>query len=160
MELCRSPTHGTASISDSVPISPKTIGRIETEPAITTKSRRPVEANSSAGGNKPPALTEEQIVEAALEVIRTEGLDALSMRRLSRQLGRSAVAGYWYVCDKQELLVLVAGKLCRGSNSQIRIRDPGMSAYVKSLTVSMPNCTAIQGSRPFCSNGWPAPIGG
>ena len=72
MELCRSPTHGTASISDSVTISPKTIGRIETEPAITTKSRRPVEANSSAGGNKPPALTEEQIVEAALEVIRTE----------------------------------------------------------------------------------------
>lgn len=47
--------------------------------------------------SKPPALTEEQIVEAALQVIRDEGLEALSMRRLSRQLKRSAMAAYWYV---------------------------------------------------------------
>jgi TetR/AcrR family transcriptional regulator, tetracycline repressor protein len=44
-------------------------------------------------------------------VIRAEGLDALSMRRLSRELGRSAMAAYWYVSDKRELLDLVAGKL-------------------------------------------------
>jgi AcrR family transcriptional regulator len=50
-------------------------------------------------------------VEAALAVIRAEGLDALSMRRLSRQLERSAMAAYWYVSDKRELLDLVAGKL-------------------------------------------------
>ena len=59
-------------------------------------------------GSKPPTLTEKQIVDAALEIIRTEGLDALSMRRLSRELGRSAMAVYWYVADKQELLDLVA----------------------------------------------------
>ena len=44
---------------------------------------------------KPPVLTEDQIVDAALNVIRDEGLDALSMRRLSRELGRSAMAAYW-----------------------------------------------------------------
>lgn len=48
---------------------------------------------------------------AALAVIRAEGLEALSMRRLSRELGRSAMAAYWYVSDKQELLDLVARKL-------------------------------------------------
>lgn len=33
------------------------------------------------------------------------------MRRLSRQLDRSAMAAYWHVSNKQELLDLVAGKL-------------------------------------------------
>lgn len=57
---------------------------------------------------KPPNLTEKEIVDAALEIIRSEGLEALSMRRLSRALGRSAMAPYWYVSDKQQLLDLVA----------------------------------------------------
>ena len=60
---------------------------------------------------KPPNLTEKQIVDAALKIIRKEGLDALSMRRLSRELGRSAMAPYSYVADKQELLDLVAKKV-------------------------------------------------
>lgn len=69
---------------------------------------------ASSGNNKrtkPPVLTEDQIVDAALKVIRDEGLDALSMRRLSRELGRSAMAAYWYVEDKQQLLNLVAKKM-------------------------------------------------
>jgi AcrR family transcriptional regulator len=44
-------------------------------------------------------------------VIRAEGLDALSMRRLSRELGRSAMAPYWYVTDRHQLLDLVAREL-------------------------------------------------
>lgn len=63
---------------------------------------------ASSKGGKPPSLTEKEIVDAALTVIRAEGLDALSMRRLSRELGRSAMAPYWYVADKQQLLDLVA----------------------------------------------------
>ncbi|QRY48724.1 TetR family transcriptional regulator [Mycolicibacterium boenickei] len=77
-----------------------------------TRTNRAASTVEGAGGRaKPPTLTEEQIVEAALQVIRAEGLDALSMRRLSRELGRSAMAAYWYVSDKRELLDLVAGKL-------------------------------------------------
>ena len=67
----------------------------------------PPAAGASKRG-KPPVLTEKQIVDAALTIIRQEGLDALSMRRLSRELGRSAMAPYWHVADKQELLDLVA----------------------------------------------------
>lgn len=63
---------------------------------------------------KQPTLTEDQIVEAALAVIRSEGLEALSMRRLSRELGRSQMAAYWYVSDKRELLDLVARRLLAG----------------------------------------------
>lgn len=54
------------------------------------------------------ALTEKEIVDAALEIIRTDGVDSLSMRRLSRELGRSTMAPYWHVEDKQQLLDLVA----------------------------------------------------
>lgn len=71
-------------------------------------------SRSPAKRGKPPVLTEQEIVNAALEVIRTEGLDALSMRRLSRELGRSAMAPYWYVADKQQLLDLVAKELLAG----------------------------------------------
>jgi len=73
--------------------------------------------------NRSANLTEDQIVSAALAIIRTEGLDALSMRRLSRELGRSAMAPYWYVSDKRELLELVAKKLL--SQVQIPATDSG-----------------------------------
>lgn len=74
---------------------------------------------------KPPVLTEEQIVDAALGVIRNEGLDALSMRRLSRELGRSAMAAYWYVDDKQQLLDLVAKKML----AEVALPDPDSGSW-------------------------------
>lgn len=55
-------------------------------------------------------LTEDVIVDAALAIVRRDGVDALSMRALSRELGVSAMAAYYYVANKQELLDLVATK--------------------------------------------------
>jgi AcrR family transcriptional regulator len=69
------------------------------------------------------------VVEAALAVIQAEGLDALSMRRLSRQLERSAMAAYWYVSDKAELLDLVAGKLL----SRVDIPNPDSGSWDERL---------------------------
>ncbi|WP_235204578.1 mycofactocin system transcriptional regulator MftR2 [Nocardia otitidiscaviarum] len=60
---------------------------------------------SSGGGN---TLSESEIVEAALRVVRQDGVEKLSMRRLSRELGVSPMAPYYYVADKRELLDLVA----------------------------------------------------
>lgn len=84
-------------------------------------------ANNKRG--KPPVLTEDQIVDAALKVIRTDGLDALSMRRLSRELGRSAMAAYWYVEDKQQLLDLVAKKLL----AEVPLPDPKSGTWDERL---------------------------
>ncbi|ODQ87971.1 TetR family transcriptional regulator [Mycolicibacterium flavescens] len=42
------------------------------------------------------------------------------MRRLSRELGRSAMAPYWYVNDKRELLDLVTRKLL----SEVKLPEP------------------------------------
>jgi TetR/AcrR family transcriptional regulator, tetracycline repressor protein len=66
---------------------------------------------SDRSGRPPrPTLTEEQIVDAALQVVRAEGVDGLTMRRLSRELGVSPMAAYYHVAGKQELLDLVAAR--------------------------------------------------
>jgi TetR/AcrR family transcriptional regulator, tetracycline repressor protein len=104
---------------------------METEIARTSRSSAVGEVSS--GRTKPPALTEDQIVAAALEVIRTEGLEALSMRRLSRELGRSAMAAYWYVADKQQLLDLVASKLL----SRVNLPDPESGPWDERLRAVM-----------------------
>lgn len=80
-------------------------------------------AASTAGKRargRPATLTEDQIVDAALRVIRSDGLDALSMRRLSKELGRSQMAAYSYVANKEELLDLVARKTL----ADVEIPDP------------------------------------
>jgi AcrR family transcriptional regulator len=62
----------------------------------------------------PGNLSESEIVEAALRVVRTDGVAKLSMRRLSRDLGVSPMAPYYYVADKRELLDLVASAALAG----------------------------------------------
>jgi TetR/AcrR family transcriptional regulator, tetracycline repressor protein len=59
------------------------------------------------------SLTEADIVEAALRVIKQEGVESLSMRRLSKELGRSHMAMYYWVPDKAALLDLVASAALR-----------------------------------------------
>ncbi len=83
---------------------------------------------TSGGGN---TLSESEIVEAALRVVREDGVDKLSMRRLSRELGVSPMAPYYYVADKRELLDLVATAALTGVRKpppesgpwQVRLRD-------------------------------------
>ncbi len=83
---------------------------------------------TSGGGN---TLSESEIVEAALRVVRQDGVEKLSMRRLSRELGVSPMAPYYYVADKRELLDLVATAALAGLRTpppesgpwQVRLRD-------------------------------------
>jgi AcrR family transcriptional regulator len=51
-----------------------------------------------------PGLTRERIVEAGLRVMDAEGVDAVSMRRLARELGVEAMSLYNHVRDKEDLL--------------------------------------------------------
>ncbi len=81
--------------------------------------------STSVKRGKPPNLTEKEIVDAALEIIRSEGLEALSMRRLSRELGRSAMAPYSYVADKQQLLDLVAREVL----SEVSLPSPESGSW-------------------------------
>ena len=54
-----------------------------------------------------PRLTVEQITRAAIELADTEGLAALSMRRVAERLGVGAMSLYTYVPGKAELIDLM-----------------------------------------------------
>jgi AcrR family transcriptional regulator len=57
-------------------------------------------------------ITAERIVGAALQVVETEGYDALTMRRVAAALQASPGALYVHVRDKAELDDLMIGQLC------------------------------------------------
>ena len=49
-------------------------------------------------------LTRDRVIEAALRVMDTEGLEAVSMRRVAREVGVEAMSLYHHVEDKEDLL--------------------------------------------------------
>jgi AcrR family transcriptional regulator len=53
-------------------------------------------------------LTREQIVEVAIGLLDTEGLEGLNMRALGKRLGSAATAVYWHVGSKENLIALAA----------------------------------------------------
>lgn len=56
---------------------------------------------------RPRSLTDDQLVGAALAVIDREGLAALTMRAVAKELGMATMGLYRYVTDRQALEVLV-----------------------------------------------------
>src|SRR3954468_17491594 len=55
---------------------------------------------------KPP-LSRDAIVAAALEIARTEGVEAVSMRRVAQALDTGPASLYVYVADRDELHALL-----------------------------------------------------
>ena len=56
------------------------------------------------GTKQREKLSRDRVVEAALRIMDTEGLDALTMRRVGRELGVEAMSLYNHVRDKDDLL--------------------------------------------------------
>jgi AcrR family transcriptional regulator len=54
-----------------------------------------------------PGYSREQITAAAVTIADTEGLDALSMRRVARELGAGAMSLYRYIGSKDDLIELM-----------------------------------------------------
>jgi AcrR family transcriptional regulator len=59
-------------------------------------------------------LSQEQVVDAALDLVDREGLEALSLRRLGVALGVTPMALYWHVADKDALLDALGERLFAG----------------------------------------------
>jgi AcrR family transcriptional regulator len=56
-------------------------------------------------------LTQEAIVEAAMRVLDSDGLDGLSMRRVGEELDTGAASLYWHVGSKDGLLDLILDRV-------------------------------------------------
>lgn len=70
-------------------------------PSDTTQTRRPATAPPTG---RPAALTREQVLVAALEIIDQDGVEALTMRRLGQALDRNPMGIYRHAADKDALL--------------------------------------------------------
>jgi AcrR family transcriptional regulator len=72
--------------------------------------------NAEEGETRPKRepLTRERIIETALRIMDDEGLEAVTMRRIGRELGVEAMSLYNHVEDKEDILdgvvTLVMGK--------------------------------------------------
>jgi AcrR family transcriptional regulator len=77
-----------------------------------------------ARGEAPPrrarSLSRDQIVRAAVAVADAEGPDAISMRRIARELNAGAMSLYWHISAKEELLDLMLDAV----QGEIEIPEP------------------------------------
>jgi len=73
--------------------------------------RRHVEQDMKRGARHVPrraaTLSRDEIVGAAIRVADAEGPDAVSMRRIARELHAGTMSLYWHVASKEELLDLM-----------------------------------------------------
>jgi AcrR family transcriptional regulator len=66
----------------------------------------------AAGRPGKMPLTRDQIVQAALRIVRAEGIDAVSMRRIATEFDTGPSSLYAHVANKDELLQLMFDEMC------------------------------------------------
>lgn len=69
------------------------------------------DAAPDAVENRRGGLTRDEIVDAALDLVRTEGVTAVTMRRLADKIGVTPMALYHHVPNKSVLLDLVVSQI-------------------------------------------------
>lgn len=57
------------------------------------------------------ALSRDEIVRVAIEVADAEGADAVTMRRIARELNAGTMSLYWHIASKEELLDLMIDEI-------------------------------------------------
>ncbi|GAA1968733.1 hypothetical protein GCM10009817_05860 [Terrabacter lapilli] len=96
------------------------------------------------------ALSRDQVVATAVDLLRRYGLGDLTMRRLARELGVAPGALYWHVANKQELLVHVADALLSEIPPPPVGQPPaealaGLSVGVRDALVQVPDAADVVG---------------
>jgi AcrR family transcriptional regulator len=99
-------------------------------------------------------LSEQDILDEALQLIRARGIEALSMRGLAQELGVSPMAIYYYVPNKERLLLRVAEALLQAvptpepspAHWEQQMRECAISVW--ELLSSCPGLSRIVLERP------------
>jgi AcrR family transcriptional regulator len=74
-------------------------------------------------------LSQDLIVDTALRVLRAEGLDAVSMRRVAQELGTGPASLYAHVSNKEELLELMLDRIA----AEIRLPEPDPARWQEQI---------------------------
>lgn len=83
--------------------------RPKPEPRAEDQDETP--GNTGRGVGRPPALSVEQVVDAAIELADEAGLAGLSMPKLAARLDVGTMTLYGYVANKQDLLDRVVSRI-------------------------------------------------
>jgi TetR/AcrR family transcriptional regulator, tetracycline repressor protein len=109
-------------------------------------------------GRRTP-LSRDRVLRAALDLVDREGLDALTMRRLGRELGVEAMSLYGYVDSKEDLIEGVVEQVFR----QMPLIVPGPGRWqdrlrrharaYRSVLLDHPNAVRLVARRPLATEG-------
>jgi AcrR family transcriptional regulator len=131
-------------------LTPRELRHLEQERRI---SERVHNQRGGAPRGRDRRLTREDIVAAAVAIADTEGVEAVSMRRLARDLRAGPMSLYWYVESKDELLDLMHENI----EGEMRYPDPTgnwrsdlrVIAYLtRTVLMRHPWAIELMGSRP------------
>lgn len=103
------------------------------------------------------ALTQGDVVQAAVRLLDDVGLEGLTLRRLAAELGVCAPTLYWHVKDKRTLLDLVAEAIVAKHRAAVRpklgqpwwewLRDSAWAQY-RALVSHRDGALVLAGNRP------------
>jgi AcrR family transcriptional regulator len=104
--------------------------------------------------NRVNGITVERMVDAAIELIDSEGLEALTVRRLAADLGTGSASLYRHVASRDELLVLVVdhvlGEITRPARRlSPRERIEATFARLRALLLRHPNLVPALPTAPL-----------
>jgi AcrR family transcriptional regulator len=104
-------------------------------------------------------LSRDRVLAAALDLVDEEGVEALSMRRLGRELGVEAMSLYGYVASKEDLIEGVVEQVFQEmplvvpspGDWQARVR--AHAAIYRKVLLDHPNVVRLMAGRPLESEG-------
>ncbi|HEX8804537.1 MAG TPA: TetR/AcrR family transcriptional regulator C-terminal domain-containing protein [Acidimicrobiales bacterium] len=104
-------------------------------------------------------LTRQRVLRSALDLVDREGVDALTMRRLGRELGVEAMSLYSYVESKQDLVEGVVEQVFK----EMPLIRPGLGPWQQRLRIHAatyravllrhPNAVRLVAGRPLITDG-------
>ena len=104
-------------------------------------------------------LSRERVLRAALDLVDSEGVEALSMRRLGRALGVEAMSLYGYVESKDDLVEGVVELIFREMPRIVPGPEPWQqrirhhAAIYRSVLLAHPNAIRLVAGRPLVTEG-------
>jgi AcrR family transcriptional regulator len=90
---------------------------------------RPGVPRRSAAAPARIPLTRNEIVQAALRIVRAEGIDAVSMRRIAAEFRTGPSSLYAHVANKDELLALMFDEMC----GMVALPEPDPSRWKEQI---------------------------
>jgi AcrR family transcriptional regulator len=105
-----------------------------------------------------PSLTLAQIVDTAIRVADTDGIDALSMRRIARELDVGTMSLYRYIPGKAELLDLMLDRVSEPSDV---LKNAGAQSWRETLELSAHDGRQLYLRHPWLLQvNWARPVFG